>query len=510
MSKSKLKAIRSKDTIVLALDGDTINIQKKTHPELFAEVDALMVKEALLEIESRFLDIKKRIENFTKGVFTVKDNKVMLKGDGVEMPKAIIKKLMELEEAGEDFLPLVRFWRKLKTNPSKNSREQLYSYMLANKMNITEQGDIIFEKGVRRKMGGAPDQLVDGHTGQCDHSIGMVVEMPRDQVNDNPNQTCSRGLHCAPPEYVRDHYSTASNVLIEVVVNPRDVVSVPVDYNQRKVRVCRLQVMGYAGKETRGQQVVKLNDFLQDMPEYAKATPEKSVGGGATPGTVSTKATHTVVGTGNNLQIEVADASKEIEGMTAGAIISYVKDKTGTDIVINIKNKTSIIKKAIEILTKYNEEHAQKMEQEVHELGQGVDTSIVDNMTAKDAIAYIKDNYDVDLSYITLKNKVKIIKEAKAVIQTRAVAETAHKAEDVAGDFHEADNSTEQEAPAVVEAPVEAEEALSIKLSGKTKKELVQLCQTHFNQKPGGMLTPFTAVLKAAKKMFEDAGYIVK
>lgn len=522
MEKSKLKAIRSKETIVLALDGDTINIQKKSNPELFEEIDALMREENLKAIEVQFADIKKRVENYTKGVFTVHEGKVMLKGDKVEMPKAIVKKLMELEREKADFLPLLRFWRKLKDNPSKNSREQLYSYMMANKMSITEQGDIVFEKGVNKKRGGAPDQLVDGHTGDVDHSIGMVVEMPREAVNDDPHQTCSRGLHCAPPEYVRQHYS--NNVIIEVIVNPKDVVSVPVDYNQTKVRVCRLQVMGYASKTPRAQQVVSLTDFLQDMPEEYKGTREKEATGNSTVGTKSTKNTHTIKGSQGNLQIEVTDAEEEIKGKTAKEIIEYVKLKTGEEITIQLKNKNGIIKKAIEILTKYNDEKAKLMEKEVHELGQGVDTTVVDGMTAKEVLAYIKETYDVDLSHINVKNKTKIVKEAKKVIETRAVAEVAKSAPDETKEFAPdtedtvvEENTEETSAPEVEEEkPQETrvedyvEKAPEITLSKMSRNDLIKECKTRFNEKVGGLFVSDEKVLTRATKLFEDAGYIVK
>lgn len=179
------------------------------------------------------------------------------------MPNAITKTLLELERASEDYMPLIRFWRKLSKSTHQNSKEQLYSFILHNKIQITEQGDIVLEKGVKRKNGGLPDELVDDRTGTIDHSIGSYVSMPREKVVDDKNQTCSAGLHCAPPSYVRQFYG--SHILVELIVDPRDVVSVPVDYNSRKIRCCAYRVMGYSPKEQREKQIIKLSEFITNL-----------------------------------------------------------------------------------------------------------------------------------------------------------------------------------------------------------------------------------------------------
>lgn len=520
MAKGKLQAVRGKNTIVLVLDGETINLQEKQHPELFAKVDKMVKANDISALEAQFASIKKRVENYTKGVFTVVNGKVMLKGNNVPMPKAIVKKLLELEKGGDDFMPLLRFWRKLKENPSTNSREQLYSFMMANKMSITEQGDIVFEKGVKRKHGGLPDQLVDVYTGRVDHSIGMIVEMPRNKVNDDPQQTCSHGIHCAPPEYVRDFYG--SGVIIECIVNPKDVVSVPVDYNNRKVRVCRLQVMGFAGKTPRVDQVIKLSDFLENMPEHYKGTPtEKPKSTPETEGTKTIHPTHKVSGEGKNITITTTDAEKEIKGKTAKEIVDYVKQKTDIKININIKNKNSIIKKAIEILTKFNEEDTMRMENEAKELG-SADIAVVEGKTAKQIVAYIKKTYDMDLSHINVKNKRKIIKEAEAIIEHQHVAKSASEVEDTTGEFtpdsKDVEESTQSEGAIgphsqPVDNATDSEEPekviKSIHLSEMLREDMIKLVRSKFNEKIGGLLVSEKKVRDRATKIFKEAGYEV-
>lgn len=69
--------------------------------------------------------------------------------------------------------------------------------------------------------------------------------MSRNQVNEDATQTCSHGLHVANWDYAHNVYSAGSDaVMLEVEVNPADVVAVPVDYNQAKMRVCKYKVLG--------------------------------------------------------------------------------------------------------------------------------------------------------------------------------------------------------------------------------------------------------------------------
>ena len=68
--------------------------------------------------------------------------------------------------------------------------------------------------------------------------------MERNQVDDDQNQTCSTGLHFCSQEYL-NHFGGARTVIVKI--NPRDVVSIPNDYNNSKGRACRYEVIGELG-----------------------------------------------------------------------------------------------------------------------------------------------------------------------------------------------------------------------------------------------------------------------
>ena len=256
---NKLKAVMGENSIILTYDGATINIQKDTDRYLYEEFKVLLRQSDNEVLIAKFLDVKARIETYTNKTFEVKDNRLYLKGDDKPLPTNIAKKLLELEKHQEDFMPLIRFWKKLKQNPSEASIEQLYGFMVHNNIGLDESGNIVVEKGVKQKKGAPVGELVDCRNGLVDNSVGMEVSMKREDVDDNPNQTCSHGLHVGAPEYVRKHYS--GDIIVKCLVNPADVVAVPIDYNNTKMRVCRYIVAGFSDKST-FKPVYKFEDFI--------------------------------------------------------------------------------------------------------------------------------------------------------------------------------------------------------------------------------------------------------
>jgi hypothetical protein len=342
----KIKGLISEKTVVLKYDGQEINIQRSQDEKIFLKISQLLIDGKQEELISEFLDIKAKIENFSENTFTVKDQKIVLKDDSTAIPQAIAKKLLEMEKEGEDFLPLIRFWKKLRKNPSKNSREQLYGFMLANDIALTVLGDIVVEKGVRQKYQGLPGELVDCHSRSVDNSVGMIVEMPREKVNDDPAQTCSYGLHVGAPKYVRQWYS--SDIIVDCIVNPVDIVSVPKDYNNTKMRVCRYQVMGYSDKSRNPKRIVNLNEFLKTPTEEAKKTINTQIK--ADKGSSHKADNDKVKSVKQSVNVEQNPYMNEIEGKTAKQIIEYVLQKTGVNVEGSLKNKSSIVNKAVRIL----------------------------------------------------------------------------------------------------------------------------------------------------------------
>lgn len=180
---------------------------------------------------------------------TVANGNVFFDGDLID--NALTTQIIRfLEEGVQDWLPLVHFFEKVQDNPNEHSRTQLYDWLNALNFTITQEGDIVGYKGVASTFGEdkpyqstssgraiVNDEVVTGYILQ---DVGDIVEMPRSEVAHDPGASCSTGLHVGTHGYARGYGDT----LLEVHVNPRDVVSVPSDAGGNKVRVCRYTVMG--------------------------------------------------------------------------------------------------------------------------------------------------------------------------------------------------------------------------------------------------------------------------
>lgn len=349
--KTKIRGVVGESSVVLHYGNETITIQAQTDRLLFEEFKQLIRENQEKVLIDKFLDVRSRIDKYTDKTFYVSKGQLYLKGDDTAIPDNIAKKLLELEAAGEDFMPLIRFWKKLKTNPSQESIEQLYGFIQHNNIPITEMGDIVTEKGVNQKFGAPVGELVDCRTGAVDNSVGMEVSMKREDVDDNPNNTCSHGLHVGAPDYVRRHYG--GNILVQCIVNPCDVVSVPTDYNNTKMRVCRYIVAGYAEKSNY-KPVYKFSDFI-NTPSPEQEVKMKSLSSQQKgEDRVDEKVTSVRVKLKANKN-RFNKWLRKFEKMTSQEIKDYISDNHGVTLPHSNKSKRAIMKRAA-IICANNEE----------------------------------------------------------------------------------------------------------------------------------------------------------
>jgi hypothetical protein len=344
---TKIKGVVGESSIVLHYHGEAITIQAATDRLLFEELKDLIKSGDIEKLTNKFLDVKARIEKYTDKNFYIQDKRMYLKGEDKPIPDDIARMLLKVEASGEDFMPLVRFWKKLQSNPSQASIDQLFGFVTQNMIPLTELGDIVVEKGVKQKMGAPVGDLVDCHTGAVDNSIGMEVSMDRGMVDENPDQTCSHGLHVGAPEYVRNHYS--SSIIVVCTVNPRDVVAVPKDYKNTKMRVCKYIVVGYSHKSDY-KPVYKFKDFIINPTEELRGDMESlSLCEATTPAedkVVKTSKAKILAKSDNKA---VKKFNKNFNKMTGKQIIKFVFDTFGVQLPHNPKSKTAIVNKAAKI-----------------------------------------------------------------------------------------------------------------------------------------------------------------
>lgn len=156
--------------------------------------------------------------------------------NGEQLRGYAVDKLLALFDKGRDATPLVKFLEKIQANPSKTVLDNLYQFLEHGQMPLTTSGNFVAYKAVR-------DNYFDIHSGTMDNSIGKTVSIARNKVDEDRNRTCSSGLHVCSFDYLPNFAHDDGHVVL-VEVNPKDVVAIPSDYNNTKMRVSEYTVIG--------------------------------------------------------------------------------------------------------------------------------------------------------------------------------------------------------------------------------------------------------------------------
>jgi hypothetical protein len=219
-------------SISLVLDGKPYSINQN-HPRYFEIREAAKTRD--VDTLRKLVDVNKLVEDYSNGLFAIKDSKVLYDGQVTE--SAISARIIRMIQEGFEITPMINFLNNLMENPSKNAVSDLYRFLEHNELPITDDGHFLAYKKVK------PD-YTDFHSGKFDNSIGKVVEERRNLVDEDNNRTCSTGLHFCSLSYLPNYASNDNYRVVIVKVHPKDVVAVPRDYDNAKVRCCKYEVVG--------------------------------------------------------------------------------------------------------------------------------------------------------------------------------------------------------------------------------------------------------------------------
>lgn len=223
-------------------DGKSFTVAK-SHVNYEKIVDALRNKR--YDQLSSLMDVAKSINAFAHGRVKVVNGEVLF--DGNPLHNVMSDRLLDMMRGGFDVKPLANFMTNLMSNPSSTAVNELYLFLESGKLPITEDGCFLAYKKVK-------GNFFDIYSGKFDHSPGKTLEMPRNQVDDKRDNTCSYGFHFCTISYLPQYSSSCDNRVVIVKINPKDVVSIPSDYNNAKGRTCRYEVVGeYTGDWQNGK-----------------------------------------------------------------------------------------------------------------------------------------------------------------------------------------------------------------------------------------------------------------
>ena len=226
---------KTKNSIIVSFGGEVHSVHKDD--SAYEEIVKALQEGKDADIPN-IVSPAKQIENFSNNEFRVIRGEVFIGGNKV--PVRLGKKIVEFAKEKLPHRPLINFFNNLNENPSNRAVNELFDCLDRNHHPITKDGHFIAYKKVR-------EDFTDTRTGTFNNSVGQIVSVKRNQVDENCEKICSFGLHVASFKYAQNW---GGKHLLKVKVNPRDVVAVPIDYNRQKMRVCQYEVLDVINEES--------------------------------------------------------------------------------------------------------------------------------------------------------------------------------------------------------------------------------------------------------------------
>jgi hypothetical protein len=251
----RYRYLHSKQGFTFALGGKPYVISS-SHPLARDIRDAVMLGREPLMILELINQESSRMRRMVEGV--IRGQKIvgnltydsgLILFNGQPLKNYAVERLVEMIESGHDASALARFVEKQQSNPNAGVIEHLYKFLQFGKIPLTEDGDFLAYKAVR-------SDYKDIHSGTLINTIGARPAMPREHVDPSREHTCSRGLHVCSYAYL-PHFADAGGHVMICKVNPADVVAIPNDYNNTKMRVWTYEVVGeVTSYYTRGEDIL--------------------------------------------------------------------------------------------------------------------------------------------------------------------------------------------------------------------------------------------------------------
>jgi hypothetical protein len=254
----------------LTNDSITVVHQGKVYTTQRGTANFVNLRKAILEERwedlVNHLTIPKSVSTWAKGKFTYVNEKFLF--EGKELPNDFHSRIIKMASGGEDPTPLFAFWEKLQKNPSFRSVNQLWAFLQQKGIPLTKDGCFLAYKSVKM-------DFKDHHSGKFSNKPGSVLEMPRNQISDDPNHACHEGFHVGALEYAQGFGSSDRRIVI-CRIDPADVVCVPYDSSQQKMRVCKYVVEGLHNGSHMSDTVHEDEDIDVDVDDFEEGEDESA------------------------------------------------------------------------------------------------------------------------------------------------------------------------------------------------------------------------------------------
>ena len=257
--------VSTQTSITLYLEGNSYSANSD-HPnfnKILKKIKKGQINQTKTEKLILLFDLKESVRQYLNGSIEVSDAGT-LTYNGEVIDNVLTHKILDMQAQDFDIEPMLNFLVNLRENPSFRAQNELMKFLEKANLPITPDGMFIGYRSVKA-------DYMDYYSGTFDNSIGQVCKMERRDVNEDPKQSCQRGLHIGSKDYSWNFVNNGR--LMVCAINPRDVVAVPESYMADKMRVCEFKVIAEVErtKERNEWDDKAISDYQEtdeDLAEY--------------------------------------------------------------------------------------------------------------------------------------------------------------------------------------------------------------------------------------------------
>lgn len=240
--------IKSPTSLTVHFDDGASFMWADDHPSYQKACDLVLREDADADAVRELIDARRTLLTAGEGRIRVEEDAVYY--EDREIHTTLAMRILQMLSEGYKVDPMLNFLDRVMKSPRESVVQDLYEFLEVGGLPITKDGHFIAYKIV------GPD-FMDLHSRKFDNSVGQHPKMPANEVDEDRMKTCSRGLHVCSKEYLPAYggtWNSNGNHVMIVKVDPQDVIAIPRDYNQSKMRTCGYEVVG----EMFGEEAIKI------------------------------------------------------------------------------------------------------------------------------------------------------------------------------------------------------------------------------------------------------------
>ena len=179
----------------------------------------LALKKSRGHLARKYVDAAEALKVWSEGKLKIDSSDNVTYDNHTIHPK-MVGRVLRMVHEGTSVTTLIKFLDNLYQNPIAESISDLYEFLEANDLPITEDGCFMAYKRVN-------NDYRDVHSNTYDNSVGQKPHMPRGQCQLDRNNECGNGFHFGGKNYP---FSGSHDMLIKI--NPANVTNIPGRYWQ--------------------------------------------------------------------------------------------------------------------------------------------------------------------------------------------------------------------------------------------------------------------------------------